>query len=84
CLLTNEQIIEVCELAVETHVDYIKTSTGFNGPGASVDNIKLLRANLPDTIKIKASGGINTKELAESLILAGADIIGTSSGSLLL
>lgn len=79
-MLTEEEIRQVCEISVVADVDYIKTSTGMNGPGASVEVVKLLREILPKKIKIKASGGIRDKAFAEQLIQAGADRIGTSSG----
>jgi deoxyribose-phosphate aldolase len=80
CLLTDEEIVKICEILGEVGVDYIKTSTGFNGEGATVENIKLIRQSSPNKLKIKASGGIKTRKFAEQLIKAGADRIGTSSG----
>jgi len=78
-LLTNAEIIKACELCKEMTVDFVKTSTGFIQPGATVEAVKLLRANLPKSIKIKASGGIRTKEFALQLIEAGADRLGCSA-----
>lgn len=78
-LLTNEEILRACELCKEMTVDFVKTSTGFIQPGATVEAVKLLRANLPKAIKIKASGGIRTKEFALQLIEAGADRLGCSA-----
>jgi deoxyribose-phosphate aldolase len=78
-LLTNEEIIAACELCKDMTVDFVKTSTGFIQPGATIEVIKLLRANLPKTIKIKASGGIRDKAFALQLIEAGADRIGSSA-----
>ena len=78
-LLTESEIIKACELCKEMSVDYVKTSTGTIQPGATLETIKLLRANLPKSIKIKASGGIKTKEFALKLIEAGADRIGCSA-----
>lgn len=78
-LLTESEIIKACELCKEMSVDYVKTSTGTIQPGATIETIKLLRANLPKSIKIKASGGIKTKEFALKLIEAGADRIGCSA-----
>jgi deoxyribose-phosphate aldolase len=80
CLLTDEEIIQACEICKEIGVDFVKTSTGFNAGGAKTEHIQLMRAHLPPKIKIKAAGGIKTKEFAEELIKAGADRIGTSSG----
>jgi deoxyribose-phosphate aldolase len=79
-LLTEEEIIKACELCKEMTVDFVKTSTGFVQPGATVEVVKLLRAHLPKSIKIKASGGIRDKAFANQLVEAGADRIGTSSG----
>ena len=79
-LLNEKEIITACELCSEMNVDFVKTSTGFTGSGATVELIKLLRANLPKRVKIKASGGIRNKEFAIQLVEAGADRIGTSSG----
>ncbi|MEL6556796.1 MAG: deoxyribose-phosphate aldolase [Bacteroidota bacterium] len=78
-LLTTEEIKTATKWAVDAGVDYIKTSTGFIGQGATVENIKLIKSLIPDSVGIKASGGIKTKEQAETLIAAGADKIGTSS-----
>jgi deoxyribose-phosphate aldolase len=78
-LLTNEEIIAACELCKDMTVDFVKTSTGFIQPGATIEVVKLLRANLPKTIKIKASGGIRDKAFALQLIEAGADRIGSSA-----
>ncbi len=78
-LLTESEIIKACELCKEMSVDFVKTSTGTIQPGATIETIKLLRANLPKSIKIKASGGIKTKEFALKLIEAGADRIGCSA-----
>lgn len=78
-LLSETEIIKACELCKEMTVDFVKTSTGFIQPGATVEAVKLLRANLPKSIKIKASGGIRTKEFALELIEAGADRLGCSA-----
>jgi deoxyribose-phosphate aldolase len=65
-------------------VDFVKTSTGFASSGAKLKDIELMRKNLPASIKIKASGGIKTKEQAKDLVKAGADRLGTSSGPYLI
>lgn len=78
-LLSEAEIVKACELCAEMTVDYVKTSTGMIPEGASVETVKLLRASLPATVKIKASGGIRTKEFAEELIAAGADRLGCSA-----
>lgn len=78
CLLTTEEKIQLCRQVSEAGADYIKTSTGFSTGGATVEDVKLFRENLPDKVKIKAAGGINTLEEAEALIEAGADRLGSS------
>jgi deoxyribose-phosphate aldolase len=78
-LLTDDEIVKACKLCKEMTVDFVKTSTGYVKPGATVEAVKLLRKNLPKTIKIKASGGIRTKEFALELIEAGADRLGCSA-----
>lgn len=79
-MLSESEIRHLCEISIGADVDYIKTSTGMNGPGASVEVVRLLRELLPKSIKIKASGGIRDRAFAEQLLQAGADRIGTSSG----
>ena len=79
-LLNDDEIKKVCELCAEVEVDFVKTSTGFNGAGATVEVIQKLRKWLPKQIKIKASGGIRTREAALALVEAGADRLGTSAG----
>ncbi len=79
-ILTQEEIRRACELCVEIGVDYVKTSTGINSTGATVEAVQLLkRFTQGSKVKIKASGGIRTKEFAEQLLQAGADRLGTSS-----
>lgn len=78
--LSNEEIVQACEICRDAGVDYVKTSTGFAPEGAKVEDIRLMRANLPSNVGIKASGGIKTLAQAKALIEAGADRIGTSSG----
>ena len=79
-LLTETEILEICKICNDLEPDYVKTSTGFNGAGATPEIIRLLRANLKKEIKIKASGGIRSHEDAQALIEAGADRLGTSRG----
>lgn len=79
-LLTDDEIIAACKLCSEMSVDFVKTSTGFHGVGATVELIELLRKNLPSSVKIKASGDIDSLEDAMALIKAGADRIGSSMG----
>lgn len=83
-LLTREEIVSACKLCAEMSVDFVKTSTGYNGQGASVEAVKLLRESLPRQVKVKASGGIRDKNFAIELVRAGADRIGSSSSLKLL
>lgn len=84
CLLTDEEKVKACELSVEAGAAFVKTSTGFSTGGATVDDIKLMRRTVGDRAQVKASGGIRTREDAETLISAGADRIGAGNGMLLL
>ena len=79
CLLTKDEIAKVSELIVEAGADFVKTSTGFNTGGAELEDIRLIKSIVKDKAKIKASGGIRTKEKARKMIEAGADRIGASS-----
>lgn len=79
-LLTKEEIKKSCDLARNAGADFVKTSTGFTGGGATLEAVKLIRASLPKKIKVKASGGIRDRETALKMIEAGADRLGTSSG----
>ena len=78
-ILTDDEIIKCCDIYGMAGVDYVKTSTGYAEKGASVHAVKLIRAHLADSVKIKASGGIKTFSFAKELIDAGADRLGCSS-----
>lgn len=78
CLLEDLQIIEACQLAEKAGADFVKTSTGFNKEGATITNVRLMKHTVGDRLKVKASGGIRTKEDALAMIEAGADRIGAS------
>jgi len=78
-ILTDDEIIKCCDIYGMAGVDYVKTSTGYAEKGASVHAVKLIRAHLADSVKIKASGGIKTYEFAKQLIEAGATRLGCSS-----
>ncbi|MCY4523293.1 MAG: deoxyribose-phosphate aldolase [Halobacteriovoraceae bacterium] len=84
CLLSKEEIVRACGLVEQAKASFIKTSTGFSHAGADVEDIKLMKKELGDDIKIKASGGISTLDKALQLIEAGARRLGTSSGVLLM
>jgi deoxyribose-phosphate aldolase len=78
-VLTNEEIIQCCGIYGEQGVDFLKTSTGYAEKGATTEALQLMRANLPSSIKLKASGGIRTYEQAMQMIEAGADRLGCSA-----
>jgi len=71
---------KLCRMCVDLGVDYLKTSTGFDGQRATVEAVRVLRSCAGEAAKIKAAGGIRTREDALVMIEAGADRIGTSSG----
>jgi deoxyribose-phosphate aldolase len=79
CLLTKEEIVKACELAVQAGADFVKTSTGFSTGGATVEDVALMRATVGDHAQVKASGGIRDIEKAREMIAAGADRLGTSA-----
>lgn len=78
CLLTEEEKRTMCSLVAASGADYIKTSTGFSTGGATREDVALLRECCPETVKVKASGGIKTLQDAEDFIALGADRLGTS------
>ena len=84
CLLTKDEKIKVCQLAEEAGADYVKTSTGFSTGGATVEDVKLMKETVGERLKVKASGGIRTREFAEELMRAGADRIRAGNGMMLL
>ncbi|QNF26285.1 MULTISPECIES: deoxyribose-phosphate aldolase [Metabacillus] len=79
-LLTEEEKVRACEIAVRAGADYVKTSTGFSSGGATVEDIELMRKTVGPEIGVKASGGVRDTEGAEELVKAGATRIGASSG----
>ena len=78
CLLTDAEKIEMCKVVTRAGADYIKTSTGFAGGGATFEDVKLFKENVGADVKIKAAGGISSFEDAEKFIELGADRLGTS------
>ena len=80
CLLTDEEKVRACELAVKAGTDYVKTSTGFSTGGATVEDIALMRKTVGEKIGVKASGGIHSKADVEAMVQAGATRIGASAG----
>lgn len=79
-LLTEEEKIIVCKMAMEAGADYVKTCTGFNGGCATVEDIVLMKSVVGDVCKVKASTGVNDRAIADALIKAGAVRLGTSKG----
>ena len=78
CLLTEEEKIKMCEIVSASGADFIKTSTGFAGGGATAEDIKLFAEHISGGVKIKAAGGISSLEDADLFITLGAERIGTS------
>ena len=79
CYLTDPEKIRLCEIVTEAGADYIKTSTGFGTNGAELKDIELFKQHIGSEVKIKAAGGIRTKEALIDFINAGCDRIGSSS-----
>ena len=78
CLLTDEEKIEMCRVVSESGAEFIKTSTGFGGGGATREDVALFKAHVAPHVKIKASGGIANLQDAEDFINLGAQRLGTS------
>lgn len=78
CYLTNDEKIALCRCVSKAGADFIKTSTGFGTGGAKKEDILLFKEHIADGVKIKAAGGIRTKEDMEAFIALGCDRIGTS------
>ena len=78
CLLTEEEKVKACELSKEAGADFVKTSTGFGSYGATVEDVRLLRATVGENMGVKASGGIKNVHDTIEMINAGATRIGTS------
>jgi len=79
CYLTEEEKITLCKIVTESGADYIKTSTGFGTAGATLDDIRLFKANIGPDVKMKAAGGIRTKEDMIDFLEEGCKRLGTSS-----
>ena len=78
CLLTEAEKIRLCGIVTESGADFIKTSTGFGGGGATREDVALMAAHVGPKVKIKAAGGIASLEDAADFIALGADRLGTS------
>jgi deoxyribose-phosphate aldolase len=79
-LLTDEEKVVACQLAEKAGAVFVKTSTGFNGGGATVEDVKLMKESVSTTVSVKASGGIRDLETAKKMLAAGASRLGTSAG----
>lgn len=79
CLLTKDEIVKACEICKAIGVAFVKTSTGFNKGGATVEDVALMKQTVGD-IGVKASGGVRDTETALAMIKAGATRIGASAG----
>ncbi|WP_439234238.1 deoxyribose-phosphate aldolase [Lonepinella koalarum] len=80
CLLSKDEIVRACEICRDLNVGFVKTSTGFNKGGATVEDIALMRKTVGINIGVKASGGVRDTETAIAMIKAGASRIGASAG----
>ena len=78
CLLTEEEKIELCRVVSQSGAEYIKTSTGFGGGGATREDVALFKKHVAPHVKIKAAGGIADLNDAKDFVALGADRLGTS------
>lgn len=77
--LSEKEMLKLADICIAADANFVKTSTGYFEIGAELDKVRILKEYLPSRMKIKASGGIRTKEQAEAFIAAGASRIGTSA-----
>lgn len=80
CLLTDEEKVRACQLAVQAGADFVKTSTGFSTGGATAEDVALMRKTVGQAVGVKASGGVRSLEDLNKMVDAGATRIGASSG----
>lgn len=80
CLLSDEEKVRACQIAVKAGADFVKTSTGFSKWGAKEEDVSLMRKTVGDSVGVKAAGGIRTYEDAVKMITAGANRLGCSAG----
>jgi deoxyribose-phosphate aldolase len=78
--LTDEEKVIACELVKRAKADFVKTSTGFGEGGATIEDVKLMKRTVGNACKVKASMGINNREICDKMLEAGADRMGTSKG----
>jgi deoxyribose-phosphate aldolase len=79
-LLSEEEKIIACLISKEANADFVKTSTGFNGGGATPEDVSLMKRVVAEGVKVKASGGVRSREDAIKVLNAGAERIGASAG----
>lgn len=84
CYLTREEKIALCGCVTRAGADYIKTSTGFGSAGAEIEDIRLFAEHIGENVRIKAAGGIRTREDMERFLAEGCDRIGTSAARLMM
>jgi len=80
CFLSDAEKVKACQIAEEAGVDFVKTSTGFQKGGATVEDVRLMRHTVGDKVGVKAAGGVHTIQDVLAMIEAGANRIGTSRG----
>ena len=79
CYLTEEEKILACKLSTKAGADFVKTSTGYGSAGCTIEDLKLMRANTPETMRIKGSGGIRDLDTVLSARAVGASRCGVSA-----
>jgi len=80
CYLTDEEKVKACEIAMETGMDYVKTSTGFGSGAAILGDVKLMKQVVGDKLGVKAAGPIADYETARAMLMIGADRLGSRRG----
>jgi len=78
--LTDEEKVKACELSAQAKADFVKTSTGFTGGGATAADVALMKKSIPASMQVKASGGVRSREDFDTMVAAGATRIGASCG----
>ena len=79
-VLTEEEKVKLCQLCTQAKADFVKTSTGFTGGGATAEDVKLMKENVASDMQVKASGGVRSREDFDKMLAAGATRIGASAG----
>ncbi|MBR3632816.1 MAG: deoxyribose-phosphate aldolase [Elusimicrobiaceae bacterium] len=79
-VLTDEEKVKVCQLSDQAGADFVKTSTGFTGGGATAADVALMKKSVRPQVQVKASGGVRTREDFDAMVAAGATRIGASAG----